>query len=177
MTHILMNRYMMLTVSTKYSRIPDDATKVKRYNATIDIWKEPVMISPAWSHIIRDAIRKKEKELGIHILNLAILPDHIHINIDISQTENSIPKIVKHIKWYSAYMYNRTIPHPNKQKWVSTPLRWAGYGITYFSSQNHLDRAINYVDSNHLKHEEKRWHDTLQWYIHESDTYTWSRTF
>ena len=168
----------MLTIVTKYSRIPADETKLKRYNAMIDTGKEPKIITVEWSLIIRQALRKKEIDLWFTIINLAILPDHIHINIHISDTtKENISKIIQWIKWYSSFIYNRKIIGTQKNKGKQESLRAAWYALTELSTQDHLDRAIVYVGNNHMKHAQKRWEELLKKYQHTSDQHNGDLTF
>jgi len=140
--------FHLLTFATKYSRVPTEEIAKKRYYAVIETGKEPVVIDPQWYKLLIESFDKQAKKIWIRIIACTIIPDHVHIVID--GGEKNISEIVKKLKWYSSYIYNRTFNRKG-------PLRTAWYSDTYLDDENHLIQAIEYVRNNHFKHQEKRW--------------------
>ena len=137
----------LFTFVTKYSRLPSEEIEQKRYYSVWDNGRNPVILNPNWYLSIVSAFDIQAKKNWVHILACTILPDHVHIIIDI--WEKNISDVVSKIKWYSSYVYNHTCNHLGAVR-----ARW--YSDTYLDNKNHLKNAIIYVQNNHLKHQEKR---------------------
>lgn len=161
----------MLTVSTKYSRIPSDAIKLFWYKSARASWKEVVLLHPDWLAYLRLALRKKATDFLVSVLCIALLTDHIHILLDLRKyrSEDEIKKIADQIKWYSSYMYHRHMYWVQSWSWRKHVLRSEWYSLTHLRSQDHLRRAIEYVNNNHKKHADIWGSEYLKQFMHESD--------
>jgi len=140
--------FHLLTFVTKYSRVPEEEVNRDRYNAVMDMGADPVIIKPEWYKTIIDAFIEQAKKLWICILACNIIPDHVHIVID--SYGKKIPDIVKRLKWCSGYMYNYLF----NRTWA---LRARWYNATSLNNKKYLLNTIQYVENNHLKHQEKWW--------------------
>lgn len=136
----------LLTFVTKYSRAPSEEIALKRYDAMMDIGREPLVFDSLWSELIWNALKKQMQNIWIKVIAGNVLPDHAHMIID--SNNKGISEIVQKLKGYSAYLYNRSIQR-------SGPVRATWYSDTYLDNEKHLASAVEYVKNNHLKHQSK----------------------
>jgi len=142
------NNFHLLTFATKYSRVPAEGIAKRRYDAVMEVWKSPVIIDIKWYKWIIDAFDEQASKIWITILACNIIPDHVHVVV--YSNGKKISEIVQKLKWYSAYVYNKTFARKG-------PLRTSWYSDTYINTEDRLQKAIIYVQNNHLKHQEKWW--------------------
>jgi len=134
---------------TKYSRIPSEEIAFLRYGAMMEIGKETLIFDAKWVELVWIALKKQAEKLWISIIAGNVLPDHVHIIIDAKDIP--IPEIVKKLKWYSSYKYNRTFDH----KWSV----WAvWYSNTYLNNERYLENTVEYIQNNHFKHNAKSYY-------------------
>ncbi len=162
-------KYIMLTLVTKYSQIPEETVNLERHNVTNDKGRTPVEISPDWVEAVRTAVRKKENDLHFNILNMTILPDHMHININLEKSTEKIEDIVEKIIWYTSFMYNRSMQKTKAWKGKQITLRASWYALTHLETQEHLEESIAYVESHHEKHLEQWGEEILESYVCPTD--------
>ena len=143
-------QFHLLTFATKYSRIPKEGIALRRYNAAMETWREPLVLDISKFWLLWDAFNEQAQKLWIKIIAGNIIPDHVHLVID--RNEKSIPGIAQKLKGYSARLYNKALQR-------SGPVWAVGYSDTYLDNERHLENAIEYVSNNHIKHQEKRWPD------------------
>jgi putative transposase len=93
---------------------------------------------------LEGSLRRKCKELGIHMLAVGINPEHVHCIVSLKPT-HCIAEVVKQLKGFSSHEIN---------KGEDQFLKWArGYSVRTVSERN-LSAAIRYVD-NQTKHHSK----------------------
>ena len=137
------SQFHHLTFVTKYSRVPSEEIALLRYNAMMEIGKEPLILDAKWSELIWNAFKKQAQTLGIDIIIENILPDHVHILVD--SKDRPISEIVKKLKWYSSYIYNHAFKHKGSVRAI-----W--YSDMYIDNEKYLGNVIEYIKNNHFKH-------------------------
>ena len=58
---------------------------------------------------LKEIIRELEKEGDFTIIEMEVMPDHVHLLLDCSLYKSPI-EIVKHIKWQSAHILRKEFP-------------------------------------------------------------------
>jgi len=132
-----------LTFVTKYSRIPSEEIALKRYNAVMETWREPLLFDSNECELIGNALIDQAKKLWITIVVGNILPDHVHIVI--YNTDKPTSEIIQKLKGYSSYIYNHVLQHEGPV-WA----RW--YSDMCIEDKEYFENAVKYIKNNHIKH-------------------------
>lgn len=59
-------------------------------------------------------LKEKEEEFGYRILEMEIMPDHVHLLID-TEPERNVVEIVNHIKGYTSHVLRQEFPWLKKR--------------------------------------------------------------
>lgn len=130
----------LVTWSTYGSRVSEKTTFHKL---------EGIYLSDTERQKVHDLLVKKITKEHYLILALNILDDHVHLILHCTETE--LTKIVQQLKGFSSRNFNQT------PKGSGETQRLWGKGFSCSEKENHqsLIKALQYVDSNHEKHELK----------------------
>ncbi len=105
--------------------------------------REP-MILPAMESLLWDKLHRKGEELGIEVLALNGMPDHVHLVCDLP-TKIAAAQLIKHLKGSSSHFIN----HLPNRNWT---LFWQdGYSARTFSPDL-LPRVVRYVERQKERH-------------------------
>lgn len=102
---------------------------------------------------IYNLIFDKLNDEWIKDFTLNVLSDHVHLLL--MYEENDLSELIRKIEWFVSFKYSR-----EKQFWIEWEWRknkiWARwYSKTYLDTQEHYEKAIEYTENNHEKHEIK----------------------
>lgn len=103
------------------------------------------LIDRVGADIVRAAVRTAATRSQVHVQEVAILSDHIHI-VASFRPEGGLVSFIRDAKSESARRINLTKP---------APFQWArGYFVESLS-RNHLRAACTYVARQHLRHPDR----------------------
>jgi putative transposase len=63
---------------------------------------------------LKQLLKEKEEEYGYHILEMEVMPDHVHILID-TEPQRNITEIVNHIKAFTSHVLREEFPSLKKR--------------------------------------------------------------
>lgn len=113
----------------------------------------PVRFTDGQIHVIGDGFARAAEEGAYAIRACAILPDHAHLVL--GPQERSIGQVVGHLKSKASMALRRVGLHPFEaytNPSGSVPTCWAeDYWKVYIYSEEHVRRAIGYVEHNPTK--------------------------
>lgn len=133
-----------ITWATYGSRISEPVLKYSKRTASAVRLDEVARI------IIASALAKKIKEKNYRVLALNVLDDHVHIVLVCEETELS--EIIRELKGYSSFEYNRECSLSSQGEGRKTKLWAKGSYKKLLETEEQMNNAIEYVNSNHLKH-------------------------
>ena len=106
--------------------------------------------------IIRDSFEIKEKEMGIKILSLGGIENHIHLLIRI-KPKHSISNIVKNLKGYASKKVNENNKTDDTLYWQK------GFGC-FSVSKRHIEDVKEYIENQRRRHLEDNIYDNYEKY-------------
>jgi len=107
------------------------------YHVVWAVKKRFRLIEASMKADLEESLRRKCRELDVHMLALGINPEHVHCILSLKPT-HYIPEVVKELKGFSSHEINR-----EKDQFLS----WGrGYGVRTVSQRN-LSAAIRYVQN------------------------------
>jgi len=163
-----MTKFHLLTFETKYSRRKSNK---KGEEAVILVDKERCLLA--------NCIVESVKKLGIKLLAGTVLLDHVHLVI--ADMGKDIQNIAKQIKGASAHEVNRRFKSSVQGNGYQQNLWAKGYNDSFLDDEDHLFNAIEYVNNNYLKHEE-RWGEievskiqkVFEPVLYDTDNFRWN---
>ena len=102
------------------------------------------LITPDLEEPLKLHIKKTCTNLKIHIIELEVVDNHVHILISLKPSHH-IPEIIKKLKGSSSYYINHILKHDDFFRWGR------GYSIRTVSEKN-LNTAIEYIRNQKKKH-------------------------
>jgi REP element-mobilizing transposase RayT len=135
--------------------------RAKRIGAKRKLKYEPVFSTGVQARAIASGLARAAAEGGYQILACAILEDHVHLVI--ARIDRPISQVVAHLKGRASQELRAEGLHPF-EKFAdakgNVPSVWAGkYWKVFIDHDEHLEKAIDYVDENPLKEgkRKQRW--------------------
>jgi len=111
----------------------------------------PLLVGEARRSVGQTLVEECKKR-GHHLLEIAVMPDHIHLLLSLKPTDY-LPEVIQHLKETSSRMYNATNP--------DTPMDWTdGYGVDTVG-KTELLRIKHYIANQREELKAKG----LDWYL------------
>lgn len=116
---------------------------------------EPLIFSLEDQNFIKGKIFEECKKEDIVVIEMNVLPDHVHMVIAATD-ETDLTEKIRKIKGYSSYAFQRS------REWATgTEHVWAQkFNSRLIKNDGELTTVIHYIQNNHLKHTE-RWGDGI----------------
>ncbi len=129
------------------------ADKVKKFNTITNPEAEAVILDEnnrkeVYNHLVSKIQKEKYDVQAINVLG-----NHVHCLLYCYYKD--IEDIVKNLKGYSSYMFNK-----NKEK--DCTLWGKKFNIAYIRNLTHLEMAVKYIKNNHIKHNLPSIYDSSQ---------------
>jgi len=112
------------------------------------------MIVPQIAKAVYSAIWDKAESLQAKVFGIGGIEDHVHLAISLPPTV-ALADFIAGVKGASAYHINHVPGGEHRIQWQR------GYGALSFS-RDHLDRVVQYINSQRLHHAEKRLWPSLE---------------
>ncbi len=131
---------------THNSRVSEKMIRVKAIHG------KPVIMDEEIQTIVTDAVFEKANEMNVPIMAYNILPDHVHIVL--ACDEDQLSSIVQGMKGYSSYIFGRRLKSSVQGEGSQQTLWAKGYNKSFLESRQKFQNSLEYVATNHLKHNE-----------------------
>lgn len=120
----------------------------KKYHLTFTTkYRKSILASSFLTKEVSEILREKADEMGCAIIAMSILPDHVHMFIEVHDGQDII-NTVQHLKGYSSFRIRRMHPELTNIKAL-----WAGgYGLKEVDTPEYSQNLRNYIDNQFEHH-------------------------
>lgn len=134
-----MKALWLVTFVTHNARVSDRMIKVGVQRG------HPIILTPAQIRLVAETLIEAWTRHSIPVCACNVLPDHVHIIIA-ADSENALHELVRKLKGFTSYKFNRANPS------MSGPLWQQKFNRKVIPNDEALRNALEYVWNNHRKH-------------------------